>query len=75
MLQVVPEVVFLFVMFFAPPNGGRPVHEIVYITTDKEACEAQAKSWTTALAPLKYVCLPHRQKKLKYPNTSDSQDE
>lgn len=65
MLTNTPEIVFIFTMFFAPPGGGKPQREELYITVDKVACESQAAEWTTKLAPLKFVCVQHNQKKLK----------
>lgn len=59
-----PELIYLFVVLLAPAPGGTPYEEI-YRTTDTAACEAQAKDWSAKLAPTKFVCLPHRQKKLK----------
>lgn len=65
MLTNIPEIIFVFVMFFAPPGGGKPQREELYMTTDKVACETQAAEWSTKLTPLKFICLQHNQKKLK----------
>lgn len=65
MLTTTPEIIFIFMLFFTPPNGGKPLREELYISTDKAACETQAAEWTAKLAPLKFFCLQHNQKKLK----------
>jgi hypothetical protein len=67
MLTTTPEIVLMFVLFFAPPGGGKPQREELYVTTDKAACEAQAAEWTAKMAPLKFLCIAHNQKKLKAP--------
>jgi hypothetical protein len=75
MLSNIPEIIFIFVMFFAPPGGGKPFREEMYITTDKAACEVQAAEWSTKFLPYKFICVQHNQKKLKPIIPSDYMDE
>ena len=75
MLTTTPEIIFIFMMLFAPPSGGKPVREELYISTDKAACEAQATEWTAKLAPMKFLCVQHNQKKLKLAPLSSSDEE
>jgi hypothetical protein len=67
MLTSTPEIIFVFVMFFAPQGGGKPQREELYVSTDKAACEAQATDWSAKMAPLRFICVQHNQKKLKVP--------
>lgn len=59
-----PDVIYLLMVLFAP-SAGNVGYEELYRTTDKAACEAQAKEWSAALAPNKFACVSHAQKKLK----------
>ena len=69
----VPDLIYLFVMLFAKPADGVMPYRELYWTQDKAACEAQAKEWSATLAPIKFACVSHAQKKLK--DTSDASAE
>lgn len=63
MLTTTPEVIYLF-MALTTAAPGKPAYVELYETTDKVACETQATEWTTKMAPSKFVCVSHSQKKL-----------
>ena len=60
-----PDIIYLFVMLFAKPGDGMLPYRELYWTQDRPACEAQAKEWSAALAPVKFACVSHAQRKLK----------
>jgi hypothetical protein len=59
-----PETIFLFVAVLPAVKEDAPYREL-YRTADQAACDKQAAEWSAKLAPAKFVCLPHAQKKLK----------
>ncbi len=59
-----PETIYLFVAVLPSVKDDAPYREL-YRTTDQKVCDTQAADWSTRLAPAKFVCLPHAQKKLK----------
>jgi hypothetical protein len=61
----IPDIVYLFVMLFAKPAEGAMPYRELYWTQDKAACEAQAKEWSATLAPTRFACVSHQQKRLK----------
>jgi hypothetical protein len=65
--KTTPAVIYLFAVVPAVPQPGQLPYEVVYITDDKAACEAQAAEWSKALSPSTVRCLPHRQKVLEVP--------
>lgn len=73
-LTTTPDTVYLFVAVL-PALKERAPYEALYQTTDKAACESQAADWTTRLAPAKFACLPHAQKKLKDSSQSSTTEE
>lgn len=59
-----PDLIYLLLVLLNPAQNRLPYEEL-YKSTDKAACEAQAKEWSAAMAPTKFVCVSHAQKKLK----------
>ena len=63
-LTTTPDAIFLFVAVLPAVKEEAPYREL-YRTTDQAVCDKQATDWSARLAPAKFVCLPHAQKKLK----------